>query len=217
MKYLKFYILFFSILLISKEAIHTQDILDRYDVRLSIEKLSIAQTANELKESYKTFPYRDILLDVIYYTRLRELAHSKDADIGLLKTIPKNERDFWYLYRTTDPRVENEISILGRIFNLYSYYKTLSELVIKHPKFIANFLRLSYFADGEIAELFNSDVDGLNQSIFKKSPKCYIKALRSLPKKAQQRICGDCKEEIAFYEKSIKHSKPNNRGVKSTK
>lgn len=147
-----------------------------------VNSISLPKNPEELKLAYKNLLYHDVVLDMLYFMRLRGMQHTEKDDLDFLKSMPKNPVEFSFLYSVTSDEARNRFPQLNSAYT--SYFEDLADLVIKHPEFLEAYFLQVYFSDGEIADRLETCVKKIQKAI----PKEFNSALKKLPVKVRVRI-----------------------------
>jgi hypothetical protein len=150
-----------------------------------VNNLSLPKNPEALRRAYKELPYHDVLLDMLYYTRLRTMQHTEKDDLDFLKSMPKNPTEFWFLYYVTWPEVIEHFPQLNNAYT--SYFEDLADLVVKHPAFLQDYFLQYYFSDGEVAESLEGQIEKIRKAI----PKEFNSALKKAPPQVRAQISTD--------------------------
>lgn len=151
-----------------------------------VNSLLLPKNPEELRRAYKNLLYHDVVLDMLYYKRLRAMKHTEKDDLDFLRSMPKNPVEFSYLYSVTSP--EDKLYLIPLNAAYQTYFEDLGDLVIKHPEFLEAYFLQVYFSDGEIADRLETTIAKIHKAI----PKEFGSALKKVPAKVRARICTDC-------------------------
>jgi len=120
-----------------------------------------------------------------YAARLQRLRPGGQTDKVLLRALPKNRLDFWFVYALTTPvrDVPTDLSDL-----VYEYYAGAAKAVARTGRDYVEYLRLSEMAlSGEMLDF----LQGHNEALYDASPKRFRAAARLLSAKGRAAACGE--------------------------
>lgn len=147
-----------------------------------VNSLSLPKSPETLRQAYKELLYHDVVLDMLYFMRLREMVHTEKDELDFLKSMPKNPTEYLFLYSVTSPENKKSFPKLGALYQLY--FEVLADLVIKHPEFLEQYFLQVYFSDGEIADRLETSTAKIQKAI----PKEFNAVVKKLPAKVRSRI-----------------------------
>jgi hypothetical protein len=150
-----------------------------------VNSLCLPKNPEMLRKAYNKLLYRDVVLDMLYFMRLREMVHSEKDELDFLKSMPKNPTEFLFLYSVTSPENKKSFPKLGAAYQLY--FEVLADLVIKHPEFLEQYFLQVYFSDGEIADRLETSTAKIQKAI----PKQFNAVLKRLPAEVRARISAE--------------------------
>lgn len=142
----------------------------------ALARLAAAVSTEDLERAREAVLFSDSAVDIVYAMTLYRLEPSLKAETLLLTSIPRNELEFSLFQAINSERCTENRSL--KLCSLPDqYFFVLGEVVAKHPRYLKEFLRLSYFTDGYVAEEHAMAAQELHES----HPEAFAQALAELP------------------------------------
>jgi len=146
--------------------------------RSTLDSILAIKSPDSLDLYFSTLPAPDLIVRVVYYSHRLDLRSDNAAEIGLLNTLPQSRVEVAYMYEMTLEPLEHKNGN-GKINAMYyGYFQKVTDVLLKHRRYIQLYLRFASLLEGEIAEAFetccctliNRDCDWFFESLNKANP-----------------------------------------------
>lgn len=149
-----------------------------------------AASVRQLRRTYATRPWPDAATAIAYAVRLHDLG-AADADDALVDAIPRTPVDFWYafsVFQNHDTDIEQKLAKL-----YWRYWELAPDAVVRTNRGFRSFLQMSAWAtSGEML----GQLQPANEELFARNRTAALRALKSLDRETQQRICNGADGDV---------------------
>ena len=151
----------------------------------TLKALAAAKDLGSLDSAHRRAPFTDAAIEVVYAAKRLRLGPGSATDEALLRALPRNPLEFWFVYALTTPEkgLPTDISDL-----VYEYYSGAAAAVARTGKHYLEYLRLSEMAlSGEMLDMLHDH----NEDLFRTNSKRFRSAIRLLSERGRDAACGE--------------------------